>query len=87
MPAVPNVNEYVLPTPVLIALLVKLVDPVDWTLCEAVPTQFHVTVPPTGTVSTAGCCVLLWSLRKKMSPTDTVGPEAGTVTVIAAEPL
>ncbi len=59
MPAVVNVNEYALPTPVCVALLVKPGAPVDATLCAAVPTQVHATVPPTGMVSTAGFCVLL----------------------------
>jgi hypothetical protein len=35
-------------------LLVKLVDPNDWTLCGNDPDHVQVTVPPTGMVSTAG---------------------------------
>src|SRR5437763_999950 len=57
--------------------------------CESVPTQFHVTVPPTGTVSTAGFCVPLWSLLKKDgSPTDTVAADTtGAVTVTSDVPF
>src|SRR3954454_5502563 len=55
------------------ALLVKLGDPVDWTLCPIDPeAQVQVTFPPTATVSTAGLCVVLWLLVKTIpGPTVT----------------
>jgi hypothetical protein len=43
-------------------LLVKLVDPVEWTLCGSEPVQVQVTVLPTGMVSTAGFWLPLWLL-------------------------
>jgi len=51
-----NVNAYVMPSPVWMALLGKLGAPCDWTLCATAPVavQVHVTVLPTATVSIAG---------------------------------
>jgi len=51
-----NVNEYVWPLPVRMALLGKPGVPCDWTLCatDPVEVQVHVTVLPTATVSIAG---------------------------------
>ena len=52
-----------MPLPVMMLLLVKLVDPVDWTLCGSEPVQVQVTVPPTAMVSTAGFWLPLWLLE------------------------
>jgi hypothetical protein len=46
----------------MIPLLVKLVDPVEWTPWGSEPVQVQVTVPPTGMVSTAGFWLPLWLL-------------------------
>jgi hypothetical protein len=53
VPGAANFISYV-PLPVLVSLLEKLGDPVDWTLCGSAPVHVQVTVPPTGIVSTAG---------------------------------
>ena len=53
VPGAVNVTEWVAPL-VLMALLVKLVAPNEWTLCGSEPVQVQVTVLPAGMVSTAG---------------------------------
>jgi len=53
VPRAVNVTACV-PLPVLMPLLAKLVAPNDWTPCGSEPVQVHVTVAPTGMVSTAG---------------------------------
>ena len=70
--------------------LLKAGAPFDWTLCETAPapTQVQVTVPPAATVSTAGFCVVLRTLLKKMSPRFTAmfaGAVGWLVVVTAAE--
>ena len=44
----------------------KLVDPVEWTPWGSEPVQVHVTVPPTGMVSTAGFWLPLWLLANRI---------------------
>jgi hypothetical protein len=45
----------------------------DRTLCDSLPVQVHVIVPPTAIVSTAGFAVPLCALRKRtLDPTLTV---------------
>src|SRR2546425_144111 len=79
-PAVVNVCEYV--PLIMTALLVKLGDPVDSTLCEP-PAQLHVTVPPTAIVSTAGFELRLRSLLKRIAAPTVVLAVVGIAWAVA----
>jgi len=73
----------------MIALLVKLGEPVDLTLWLFDPDHVHVTEPPTAMVSTAGLEALR-ELLKKLSPTSTaavVGTDATVAWNAAGEPV
>src|SRR5207245_9093736 len=73
VPGTVNVTAYV-PLPVIVALLAKLAEPRHWTLCGREPVQVQVTVPPTGTVSTAAFVLPLWPLTKSIPAPTARGP-------------
>jgi len=64
VPGVLNVSTYVELDALLTALLVKLGEPVDCTLCITAEFQLQVMLLPAAIVSTAGFWLPLWALLK-----------------------
>ena len=76
----------------MVALLVKLGEPSDRTLCSVKPVmpQVQVTEPPTEIVSTAGLVLLFRSLTKKILPKRTsawVGIATAVALNVKGEPV